>query len=60
MELGLESALFNLEEVKKSLQHDYDHTEDGFERDYVADNIQRLEHAIRVIKAEMENQEALL
>lgn len=55
MELGLESALFNLEEVKKSLQHDYDHTEDGFERDYVADNIQRLEHAIRVIKAEMEN-----
>lgn len=55
MEFGLESALFNLEEVKKSLQYDYDHTEDGVERDYVADNIQRIEHAIRVIKAEMEN-----
>lgn len=52
-EFGLGSALIALEAAKESIQVDYDRADDSIERDYISDNIQRIEHAIKVIKKEM-------
>lgn len=54
MKLDLNHALDLLEIVREHLSRRYDELDDSFERDYVNDNIQRLDTAMRAIELELE------